>query len=145
MDNIFREAVEKSSRERKDDTTKRLSFYHDEQVSYIQQALTVHYVDVSQFTPTFFNVVKKITNQLSIGFIWLMPKETLTALDVIKQAFSEIVESSSLNMKMKVASRYSRLLKTVILRPVWRKGKMDLDILTGDILDVLFGDTPRTA
>ena len=45
--------------------------------------------------------------------------------------------------KLKLASRYTKLLKTTMLRPVWRNGKLDLDILTPDILDVEYGDTPE--
>ena len=142
VDKIFREAVEKASTERKNDTSKRLSFYHDEQTSYIEEALALHYADTSQFTPTFFNVVKKITIQLSMVYLADARRE-VEGTERDKQIFAEMVESSSLNMKLKVASRYTRLLKTIMLRPVWRKGKMDLDVMSGDFLDILFGDTPE--
>lgn len=55
----------------------------------------------------------------------------------------EISAAALLDPKMKLANRYSKLLKTILLRPVWRKGKMDLDILTPDIVDVSYGDTPE--
>jgi hypothetical protein len=51
--------------------------------------------------------------------------------------------STHLNIKLKQASRYCKLLKTIILRPVWRAEKLDLDILTGNILDVETGETPE--
>jgi hypothetical protein len=48
-----------------------------------------------------------------------------------------------MSVKMKTASRLVKLLKTVMVRPVWRNGKIDLDILTPDILDVATGKSPE--
>jgi hypothetical protein len=60
-----------------------------------------------------------------------------------KELFNAIIRSSALPVKMKAASRYVKLLKTALIRPVWRRGRIDLDILTGDILDVTTGDSPE--
>ena len=49
----------------------------------------------------------------------------------------------ALDVKLKQASRYAKLLKTILLRPVWRNERLDLDILTGNILDVECGETPE--
>jgi hypothetical protein len=57
--------------------------------------------------------------------------------------YSEILEQSAFDVKMKHASRYTKLLKTILLRPVWRNDKLDLDILTGNLLDVVNGDSPE--
>ena len=137
---MLKEAQEKATRERKDNTVRRLSYYHDEQESYIIEQLEKHHADPDAFTPVFFNVVKKIINQLSMVYMADATREIVgSAQD--QAIFAEIVESANLNLKMKTASRFTQLLKTIMLRPVWRQGKMDLDILTGDILDVEIGDT----
>jgi len=39
--------------------------------------------------------------------------------------------------------RYTKLLKTILLRPTWRNDHLDIDILTGNLLDVETGDTPE--
>ena len=137
---MLKEAQEKATRERKDDTIKRLSYYHDEQEAYIIEQLEKHHVDSATRTPVFFNVVKKIINQLAMVYMADAQRE-IDGTDQDQAIFSEIIESSNLNLKMKTASRFTQLLKTIMLRPVWRQGKMDMDILTGDILDVEIGDT----
>ena len=139
---MFKEAAEKETRERKDDTIKCLSFYHDEQESYIIEQLEKHHADPDAFTPVFFNVCKKIINQLSMVYMADATRE-VDGTDQDKAIFNKIVDSSNLNLKMKTASRYTQLLKTICLRPIWRQGKMDLDIITGDILDVETGDSPE--
>ena len=140
---MFREAVEKESRERKDNSIKRLSYYHDEQESYIIEMLEKHHADPGAFSPVFFNVCKKIINQLAMVYMADATRELADATDRDKVIFNQIVESSNLNLKMKTASRYTQLLKTIMLRPIWRQGKMDLDILTPDILDIEYGDSPE--
>ena len=44
---------------------------------------------------------------------------------------------------MKQASRYTKLLKAILLKTVWRNGHIDLDIITGNILDVECGGSPE--
>lgn len=139
---MFVEAVTQASKDRKDDAIKRLSYYHDEHVSYIKKALELHYKSPELFSPTFFNVCKKIINQLAMTYLSDAQRavEGTASDDAIYQ---EIVESTSLNSKMKVCSRFTFLLKTTMLQPVWRRGKMDLDLLTPDLLDVIIDDTPE--
>ncbi len=139
---MYAEAVARAAVDRKNDTIKRLSYYHDEQEAYIKDALALHYMDPDAFSPAFFNVVKKIVNQLAM--IYLADAErAVDGTDRDKEILKEIIQSTSLNPKMKICSRYTQLLKTTMLRPVWRKGRMDLDVMTGDILDVIVGDTPE--
>jgi hypothetical protein len=57
--------------------------------------------------------------------------------------YSEILEQSAFDVKIKQASKYTKLLNTILLRPVWRNDKLDLDILTGNLLDVVTGDSPE--
>jgi len=139
---MFSEAVERDSQNRKNDVVQRLSYYTDQQEDYIIEALKKHHADYTAFTPVFFNVVRKIVNSLSMVYLQDCQRLIL-GTEQDKVIFNEIVESSNLNLKMKTASRYCQLLKTIILRPVWRQGKLDLDIITGDILDVSCGDSPE--
>ena len=145
LSKMFDTTVLTSSSTRKTEAAKRLDFYHDQQIDYINDRLTAYFSDPDRLTPAFFNVVKKIINQLAAVYA-KDPVREITGGENEKQdiaIFQEIVESSRLSVKMKIASRYAELLKTVLLRPVWRKGRMDLDILTPDQLDVSYGDTPE--
>ena len=136
---MLEDALRKTSQDRKAEYEKRLAYYYDEHESYTDEALAEYYSDPSWFTATFFNVTKKIVNQLSMTYI-ADAKREVEGTDQDKEIYAEIVQSSMLNVKMKTCSRYTKLLKTVLLKPVWRNGRMDVDILAPDILDVLYGD-----
>ncbi|BBO73867.1 hypothetical protein DSCW_12840 [Desulfosarcina widdelii] len=87
-------------------------------------------------------LVKKVINNLAA--VYGMP--AIRNVEGTKQdqaIFQEISTSAGLPVKLKAASRYTKLLKTILIRPVWRNGKMDMDVLTGDILDVTTGDCPE--
>ncbi len=68
---------------------------------------------------------------------------TLDGTEHDKAILTEIETSCCIAVKMKQANRFSKLLGTVLLRPVWRNNRMDMDILTPDVLDVKTGDTPE--
>ena len=131
-----------ANRARKEATAKRLDFYHDVQVDYIKAQLALAFSNPEKLTPYFVNIVKKVINNLAMVYGQPAVREIEGAAQD-KAIFKEIVESSALSVKLKMASKYTKLLKTVLMRPVWRKGKLDLDILTGEILDVETGDTPE--
>lgn len=139
---IFKGAIYKDTQARKDDIEKRLAYYHDDQGAYTLALMSKYFKDVSKFDPAFVNVTKKVVNRLAQTYT-RPPKREIEGTEQDQAIFSEIAKTSKLSAKMKIASRYAKLLKTIILRPVFRNGKMDLDILTGDILDVTWGDTPE--
>lgn len=127
---------------RKADARKRLDFYEDAQLAYLEARLAELFSEPEKLSPVFVNVVKKITNNLSA--VYGMPAiRTVEGTERDQAIFTEISSSCGLPVKLKAASRYTKLLKTVLLRPVWRNGRMDIDVLTGDILDVQTGDTPE--
>lgn len=140
---MFWEAASAETRERKDDTIKRLSYYHDEQQEYIIELLEKHHAEPDAFEPVYFNVTKKVINQLAMVYMASAQRQIVDGTTNDNSIFTEIVDSSNLDLKLKTASRYCQLLKTIMLRPVWRRGQMDLDVLTGDILDVEWGDSPE--
>lgn len=142
------EIDEAANRTRKTETEKRLAYYHDSQNAYIAAALEANFSDPDRLTPCFVNVVKKVVNNLSMVYgrdaVRSIENPSGTRAAANDSAiFQEIAESSALGIKLKQASRYAKLLKTVLIRPVWRRGHMDLDVLTGDCLDVATGDTPE--
>ncbi|MFZ2634123.1 MAG: hypothetical protein WAX48_21305 [Desulfosalsimonadaceae bacterium] len=127
---------------RKTNTAKRLDFYHDNQLDYISDHIATIFSNPDAITPCFVNVVKKVINTLAAVYARDAVRE-LKGAEKDVETFQAICQSSGLSVKMKAASRYVKLCKTVLIRPVWRKGAIDLDILTGDVLDVATGDTPE--
>ncbi|KKL87318.1 hypothetical protein LCGC14_1935900, partial [marine sediment metagenome] len=131
-----------SNQARKADAAKRLDFYHDEQLEHLEEKLDELFSDPSGMVKAELSIVKKIINNLAQVYRE-NPVRMLNGQEKDMELYKEITEVCSLNIKMKQASRYTKLLKTVLLRPVWRMNKLDLDILTGNILDVETGDSPE--
>jgi Phage portal protein, SPP1 Gp6-like len=125
---------------RKNEHTKRLNFYHDAQLQYLDLQLKELFSQPEKMLRLELNIVKKVINSVSQTYT-TPPIRTITGTDRDKQIFSEIVESSRLDLKLKQASRYLKLLKTVLLRVTWRNNHCDLDILTGNLLDIEWADT----
>lgn len=138
----FQKAILEANRLRKHDAEKRLAFYHDEQLSYLHDALARKFAHPSKLTACFVNVVKKVVD-LKARVYADEPKRTIDGSDADILLYQEIAEQSALGIKMKLASRYAKLLKTLMVRPVWRNNRLDLDVLPGDILDVIVGDAPE--
>jgi hypothetical protein len=128
--------------ERKAEVRRRLDMYHDDQVDYLRDALRRNFQNPKDLTPCFINIVKKIVDNLAMVYIRDASRD-VEGKERDREIFAEITRTSSLPIKLKLASRYTKLLKSVLLRPVWRNGKMDLDVLTGDVVDVVSGDTPE--
>lgn len=133
-----------SSQERKAEARKRLDFYHDAQSDYLFTRLQEIFSEPEKLTLCYaINVLKKIVNNQAVVYLADAHREIDSGAEQDRAVLDEITESCALAVKMKTASRYAKLLKTVLIRPAWRKGRMDLDILTGNVLDVVTGDTPE--
>ncbi|MDZ7699489.1 MAG: hypothetical protein U5R49_21975 [Deltaproteobacteria bacterium] len=105
--------------------------------------LEKYHSDISDFQPVFVNVVKKIINLLVQVYLEDAERQVIDGTAKDEKIYQDIIDETNLNLKMKLTSRYAKLLKTVLLRPVWRKGALDLDLLTPDILDVEWDETPE--
>lgn len=127
---------------RKVKTAKRLDLYHDAQLHHLEIKLNKLFSDSSAMVKVCLNVVKKVINNLAQVYRE-SPFRTIEGSDSDKELYNGIIESMALDVKLKQASRYVKLLKTILLRPVWRNERLDLDILTGNILDVETGETPE--
>jgi hypothetical protein len=127
---------------RKEEAAKRLDYFHDEQLGHLETRLNQLFSDPSAMVKVALNVVKKVVNNLAQVYRE-SPTRLLEGSDSDKELYTGIIESMALDVKLKLASRYAKLLKTILLRPVWRNERLDLDILTGNILDVETGESPE--
>lgn len=127
---------------RKEDAGRKLDYYNDEQTAHILEMIAATYKSSRNIDPVLVNIVKKVVKNLATVYL----QDAARQVDGSKRdadIYSSIEDSAALPIKMKLANRYSKLLGTILLRPVWRNGKMDLDVLTPDILDVITGDCPE--
>jgi len=127
---------------RKTECAKRINFFHDAQLERLSEQLDELFSDPSSMVQVSLNIVKKIISNLSMVYSQ-PPKRTLKGTEKDQQIYADILERSAFDSKMKQAQRYTKLLKTILLRPVWRNDSIALDILTGNILDVVTGESPE--
>ncbi|MBM4300786.1 MAG: hypothetical protein FJ121_04540 [Deltaproteobacteria bacterium] len=127
---------------RKTETAKRLDYFHDSQLDHLETRLNQLFSDPSAMVKVCLNVVRKVIVNLAQVYREA-PTRLIDGTDSDKELYTGIVESMALDVKLKLASRYAKLLKTILLRPVWRNERLDLDILTGNILDVETGESPE--
>ena len=135
-------AVDQADRQRKERAQKQLLFYQNEQESYILNYFARNFLHPEKRTSLSVNVVRKIIRALAMVYNQ-DAKRTIEGDESDKAIFAEIETSANLPVMMKQANRLSKLLGTILLRPVWRNRKMEIDILPPDILDVVWGDTPH--
>lgn len=150
----FRSEEEKSTNEvfeltqtqaettRKANAIKRLDYYNGDQLAYIEEQLAVKFKEPDKLQPAFINVTKKIINNLATAYVE-SPKREVDGCQKDKDIAQDIYEQAAINLKMKQVSRYAKLLKTAIIRVVWRNGQIEIDNLQPSIVSVVTGSTPE--
>ncbi|MFX0090785.1 MAG: hypothetical protein ACFFBD_03395 [Candidatus Hodarchaeota archaeon] len=128
---------------RKMESALRLNMYHDSQLERLEEQLNELFSDPSSMVKVTLNIVKKIVNNLSQTYREAPTRTLENGSEKDQALYSKILEESAFDIKMKQASRYTKLLKTILIRPIWRNERIDIDILTGNIIDVVTGDTPE--
>lgn len=139
----YQAAMLDANRERKANAAKRLDYYHDFQADYIREQLARHFSKPENMTPCFVNLVRKVINQLAMVYVQDARRTVDGGTQRDQETFQEIERACWIGAKWKLANRYSKLLGVVMMRPVWRNGGLDLDVVTPDILDVTYGETPE--
>ena len=142
MGSVFREFQNTQTQIRKNEAVKRIDYYRSEQNPYTLEAMAQWMANPETLNPLQINVVRKIVNNLATAYI-KPAKRNIDGTERDQQLFADIQKQAALDMVLKQASKYAKLLKTALLRPVWRNDKLEIDLLTPDILDVVTGDSPR--
>lgn len=123
-------------------TAKRLEFYQDAQLDHLAADLAKRYSDPSKLQACFVNIVRKVVDLLASTY-FSPPGRAVDGTEQDQAIFGEIAEAAGLDTKLKAASRLAKLCKTILIRPVWRNDCVDVDLLTGNLLDVETGDSPE--
>jgi hypothetical protein len=135
-------AANKANYERKEKALKLLDFYHDQQLAYLYDRLSQNFTDPDRFSLASINITKKIIDGLSTVYI-SDAKRIIEGTKKDQDLFSQIENDCCLGLKMKQANRFSKLCGTVLLKVVFRRGKIALDVLTPDICDTETGESPE--
>ena len=137
---MYQRAIQECSNRRKDETGRMLDYYNDSQLSYLVADIQARYKFPEKINPVSLNLVKKIIHALAMVYL----RDAVRSVDGTEQdkaILAEIETSAAMPVKMKQANRMAKLLGTILLRPVWRNGRMDLDVLTsptGDANEVTY-------
>jgi hypothetical protein len=127
---------------RKKEAAKHLNFYHDSQLADLEAMLDELFADPSKMVKVQLNLVRKVINNLAQIYCE-PPAREIDGNEKDKTIYKNIINTSMLDLKLKQASRYAKLLKSILIKVVWRNEHPDFDILTGNLLDVETGDTPE--
>lgn len=141
MKSIMQQAQHAGTNARKADAIKRIDYYRSEQDQYTLDRIAQWAAEPEKLTPLQINIVRKVINTLAM--VYFKAAKRMISTDADQKLFDEIARHAALDVVLKQASKYTKLLKTILLRPVWRNGQIEVDILTGDIVEVETGDSPR--
>ena len=139
----FLAATIEASKERKHTASKKLDYYNNFQNEYIISQVSKYVTRVENWRPCFINIVKKVINQLAMVYLQDANRSIVNGTERDVALFQEIERTSNFGARWKQANRLSKLCGVVLMRPVFRNGKIDIDILTPDILDVITENTPE--
>lgn len=135
-------AQQKANYERKEKALKLLDFYNDSQLPYLYDRLARNFSDPDRFSLASINIVRKIIDGLSTVYV-KAAKRIVQGNQQDQELFKQVEYDASLGLKMKQANRFSKLLGTVLLKVVFRNGRIALDLITPDIADVEVGSSPE--
>ncbi len=127
---------------RKAATAYRLDLYANAVTDSVLAQIQRVYKEPERITPVSVNIIRKVINRLACVYLQDATR-TIDGTEQDQTIFSTIEDAASLPVMMKQANRFTKLTGNTLLRPVWRNGRMALDILTGDILDIQTGDSPE--
>lgn len=128
-----------ASKNRRQNMQKRLDYFNDIQLNYLDSLLAQQFAKYQsmKLQKEFFNLTKLVIDELSVIYNEEPDRTVNDAKEVDGERFAKIVEDSQLNLVMDTALRLAKLCKTVLVKPVWRSEKIEYDILTPNIFDVI--------
>jgi hypothetical protein len=141
MQNTFDAVNDNANFERKQEARKKLDFYYDKQLDYLKEYLYDTFSDPSSYKIATLNITRKVIDGLSQ--VYAKPVRRRTSNSTDQDLFDKIQAESAWSLKLKQANRLSKLLGFVLIRPVYRNGKINLDIITSDLVDAETGGSPE--
>lgn len=135
-------AVVAANAARKAEASERLALYHDQQTDALLKDLRRQFSQPEKFQLIVLNVVRKVVNTLSTVYQRPPTRALADATEADEALWEEIAGGLALDVKLKTVNRYTKLLKTCAVRVAWRNGRLALDVITPNILDVEESDDP---
>jgi len=122
---------------RRQNMQKRIDYYNDIQLRHLDTALANQFAKYQsmKLQKEFFNLTRLIIDELSI--IYNEEPDRQLDIETETEKYEKIIQDAQLNLVMDTALRLTKLCKTILIKPVWRNEKIEYDILTPNIFDVI--------
>jgi len=141
-----------ASRERRKDMQKRIDYYYDKQLEYLELALEnqFNHPDRLRLQKEMHNITQMIIDELAVLYNEEPTREIQSSLkgeDISpedKDFYNDLMKAARINLVMQTASRLTKLCKTVLIRVVWRNERIEYDILTPNVFDVVSNVVDQT-
>lgn len=128
---------------RKQEACRRLDYYKGDQLDHLDRVLREQFKhpDKLRLQKQFTNVVRRIINEVSVVYKNPPQRRLMRAGNPVDgpaaEAYQKMLEGARMDAVLKKANRYTNLLCTIGVQVVWRNDRVELDILTPDILNVV--------
>jgi len=128
-----------SSKKRRKDMQKRLDYYKDKQLQYLNEILNNAFQkpDQLKLQKEFYNVTSIVIDEISTIYSKEPIRKLVNANKSDEEIFEKIINESQFNLVMATANKYTKLCKNTLIRVVWRNERVEFDILTPNIYDVV--------
>lgn len=129
--------------ERKAEACKRLDYYHGDQLEHLDRVLAAQFAhpDKLKLQKQFTNIVKRIIDEVSVVYKRAPARRLMKAGKALEgqpaETYQKMLEDAGVDAALKKVNRYTNLLRTIGVQVVWRNGRVELDVLTPDILNVV--------
>ncbi|WP_431850009.1 hypothetical protein [Allosphingosinicella sp.] len=134
--------IAQSSLDRKDECSKRLRYYFDEQSDATLNLVARRWSHPDKFRLFSINITKKIVNRRATTYR-LSPRRTFAGLD--QATGDQLYRAMNVDGVLKKASKLTKLCKTTMLQVGWNEaaGVPVLNVITPNILDVVHTGNPE--
>ena len=144
---LIRESIMRSrlsaNSARKTEACKRIDYYKGDQLVHLDKVLSSQFShpDRLRLQKNFSNITRRVINEVSVVYK-RSPQRTLSVKGVKlegprAEAYQKLLEGARIDSVLKKVNRYTNLLNTIGVQAVWRNDRVELDILTPDILNVV--------
>ncbi len=148
---LLSESRKSSTTQYKRDIIKRLDYYYDRQLTYLQDMISTQFAhtDPLSLQPHFFNIVKPIVNETAMiyrsGARRSLIRDSNKPVGAkLTKLWTFIQQKTRYETIMKTANRHVKLCRNVLIKPSFRYNSIKLDILTPNLVDVLVDDNDPT-
>lgn len=128
-----------NSKLRRQSMKKRLDYYYGKQLTYLDELIKdqFKFPDRLKLQKEFLNITEMIVNELAVLYSMPPKRELQNESEEMNKFYSDLIHEGSLDQVMAMANRLTKLCKTILVRPVWRDEKIEFDILTPNMFDVI--------